>query len=347
MQGRLTRKLSRTFSSGYILFICLLILSALLTGGCAQPQAKIMSPLVTAPAFPSFVVVKPQPGDTLSSLASKYLNNPSMDWLIADFNEIADVTPGQELIIPLKPYERGGLTITGYQTVPVLSYHSFSETKGDKMTVPVNSFYEQMQYLKDNGYRVITMDQLFGFLDFKGQIPKKSVVITIDDGWRSFYDLGYPILKIFGYPATFFIYTDLITGSRKTVSWDLLREMANNGIDMQSHTRTHRNLAATGEKESFKEYYEAIDRELSDSARIIREKLNKDVKYLAYPYGSTNHIVIALLKKHGYSGAFTSKRGGNPFFINNYMLNRSMVSGDFDLIQFEKLLTSFSNEAIK
>ncbi len=79
-----------------------------------------------ARAFPNFVAVIAQEGDTFSSLAAKYLNDPSMDWFIAEFNNLSTLNPGQALIIPLKPYGRGGLTLTGYQTVPVLSYHNFS-----------------------------------------------------------------------------------------------------------------------------------------------------------------------------------------------------------------------------
>lgn len=337
--------------NSYISFICCAaVLSLSLFAGCA-PQPLVpptgLKPLGTVPGRPNFAIVKAGAGDTLSSLASKYLNNPSLDWLIGDFNDITTVTPGEDLIIPLGHYMGGGLTLSGYQSVPVLSYHNFSETKGDKMTVTTSAFEAQMRFLKDNGYRVITMDQLFDFLDFKVQLPKKAVVITIDDGWRSMYDLAFPILKKYGYPATLFIYTDLITGAKKTLNWELIAEMSGNGIDIQCHTKTHRNLALLNEKESFKDYYDTVDRELTESSRVIKEKLNKEVKYLAYPYGATNHLVISLLKKYGFRGAFTIKRGGNPFFSNNYTLNRSMVYGEFDLAQFEKNLTVFSDEALR
>jgi peptidoglycan/xylan/chitin deacetylase (PgdA/CDA1 family) len=297
--------------------------------------------------FPNFIAVIAREGNTLSSFASKYFNDPSMDWFIAEFNDIETLTPGQTLIIPLKPYQKGGLTSKGYQTVPVLSYHHFSLDRADKLIATKSTFEEQMKFLKDRGYRVITLDQLFDFLEFKSQIPKKSVVINIDDGWRSTYDIAFPILKKYGYPATLFVYTDLIVGSEKTLSWDLIQEMANNGMDIQCHTKTHRHLTTIDQKESFKEYFEAIEKELSACEAMIKKKLNKEVKYLAYPYGDTNPLVIELLKKHGYRGAFTIKRGGNPFFIHNYRLNRSMIYGDFDLNQFEKNLTVFTEESLK
>ncbi len=333
-----------------LLFIVCLFLIGAMIGGCATPQIEsppVIAPQVTARTFPEFVAVIAQEGDTLSSLSAKYLNDPSKEWLIAEYNDIFTIKPGQELIIPLKPYERGGLTEKGYQTVPVLSYHNFSLTESNKMTVTKEAFEEQMKLLKDNGYRVITMDQLFDFLEFKIQIPRKSVIITIDDGWRSAYDIAFPILKKYGYPATLFIYTDLIVGSEKTLSWELIQEMANNGIDMQCHSKTHHNLAVMDKKQSFKEYFESLEKEISGCAALIKKKLNRDVKYLAYPFGDTNHLVIELLKKHSYRGAFTVKRGGNPFFIHNYRINRSMIYGDIDLIKFEKNLAIFSEEALK
>ena len=327
------------------------LLGIALLGGCATPKA--VSPPVTAlpielRASADFVAITAQEGNTFSSLAAKYLNDPSMDWWIADFNDLSTLNPGQSLIIPLKPYERGGLSLKGYQTVPVLSYHNFSPDRStNRMTVTRAAFESQMNFLKEKGYRVITLGQLLDFLDFKGQIPPKSVVITIDDGWRSSYEIALPILKKYGYPATLFVYTGLIVGSSKTLSWELVREMAENGIDIQGHTVTHRTLTLINKGESFKEYFDAIERELSESAKIIKAKVGKDIKYLSYPDGETNHLVIELARKDGYLGSFTVKRGGNPFFVSNYRINRSMIYGDFDLTQFEKNLTVFSEWAGK
>jgi peptidoglycan/xylan/chitin deacetylase (PgdA/CDA1 family) len=315
-------------------------------GGCATP--KVEGPFVEARGFPNFVAVIAQPGDTFSSLAAKYLKDAKMDWFIAEYNNLSGLSPGQSLIIPLKPYERGGLTLKGYQTVPVLSYHNFSPDRSTtRMNVTKAVFEEQMKFLKENGYRVIPLNQLLDFLDFKGQIPKKAVVITIDDGWRSTYEIAFPILKKYGYPATLFVYTDLIVGSNKTLSWDLVREMAENGLDIQGHTKSHRNLTLMNKKEPFREYFEAIEKELSEGARIIKAKTGKEIKYLSYPEGETNHLVIELVKKEGYLAAFTAKRGENPFFVHNYRINRSMIYGDFDLKQFEKNLVTFSDEALR
>ena len=191
------------------------------------------------------------------------------------------------------------------------------------------------------------MDQLFDFLEFKASIPPKSVVIAIDDGWRSAFEIAFPILKRYGYPATLFIYTDIIDRNPKTLSWNLLQEMAAQGIEVQCHTKNRRNLTLPEKKESFRDYFHNLERELSGCKETIRRKLNLEVKYLAYPYGETTPLVIELAKKLGYRGAFTSKRGGIPFFIHHYRVNRSMVYGDFTLSEFEKNLTIFQEHTLK
>ena len=337
------------------------MLPLLLITGCAMSQKKTTTGYTTLSEmlsqesglvqshvriFPDFVAIIALPGDTFSSLAAKYLNDPSLDWFISGFNDVTSLRPGQELIIPLHDYEKGGVSLRGYQTVPVLTYHKFSRNKTDNMTVSERAFEEQMRFLKKNGYHVVTMDEFFDFRNLRSQLPGKSVVITIDDGWRSTYDIAFPILKKYGYPATLFVYTDFIIKSNNTLNWALLSEMSRYGIDIQSHTRSHRNLNMRDEQESFREYFDSVRKELTESSEIIKKRLNKDVTYLAYPYGDTNPLITALLEKLGYKGAFTVNRGSNPFFTDNYRINRSMIYGNFDLKEFERNLTTFSSHEL-
>ncbi len=341
-----------------ILLRCL-ILMAMVLGGCATSPSvsKEMAPSSardqkeTARAFPEFVAVVAQGGDTFSSLSAKYLKDSSWDSFLAEYNGTDSLRPGQPVILPLKPGEKGGLTLHGYQTVPVLTYHNLSPAESSKMTVSQEMFERQMRLLKEKGYRVISLDQFFDFLEFKAPLPPKSVVITIDDGWRSMYEIAFPILKKYGYPATLFICTDMITDmlmdTPKTLSWGLLREMAGHGIDIQCHTKSHRNLILPEKEESFKDYFENLEKELSACKETIKKKLNREVKYLAYPYGDTNPLVIEMAKKLGYRGAFTIKRGSNPFFIHNYRVNRSVVYGNFSLSQFERNLITFQEEPLR
>jgi len=324
--------------------ICCLIFLTLVLGGCASFP---LGPKEEVRIFPDFVAVVAQEGDTFSSLSAKYLKDPSWGSFLAEYNEAGSLRPGQPVIIPLKFDKKGGLTLRGYQTIPVLSYHNLSPSESNKMTVSQAMFDQQMRLLKEKGYRVISLDQFFDFLEFKSTLPPKSVVITVDDGWRSAYEIAFPILKKYGYPATLFIYPDRIIDTPKTLSWGLLQEMAEHGIDIQCHTKSHRNLTLPAKGESFKDHFANMEKELSACKELIKENLNREVKYLAYPYGDTNPLVIELAKKLGYRGAFTIKRGSNPFFIHNYRVNRSVVYGDFSLSQFERNLVTFQEEPLR
>lgn len=323
--------------------------------GCAGPEIRPPAPPRPVPSitpppvpsesahgFPDFIVAIVQPGDSYSSLAGKYLGDPSLDWFLSEFHGSALPAPGQDILIPLSSYAPGGLWPTGYQTVPVLTYHKLSRNgTPDAMTVRETDFEAQMRYLRENGYRVISLDDLFEFLQFRRQVPARSVVITFDDGWRSVYDIAWPILKKYGYPATLFVYTDLIVGSRETLSWEQVRELSRNGIDIQGHSKTHRYLGRKDRKESFREYFEAVRKEIVESAKIIRKHTGRELKYLAYPYGDTNALVAAMTRQEGYRLAFTVERESVPFFSNDFRVSREMIYGSFTLKEFGNNLTVF------
>jgi len=325
---------------GVLFLICLLLLAACATS--FPGRHKISETRINN----DFIIVKTTAKDTLSSLATKYLDDPSKDWRIAEFNHIETLTSGQELIIPLFPFNKSGLKSGGYQTVPVLAYYSFSKNKPSKISITQGDFKAQMKYLKENNYHVITLDQLLDFLDYKEQIPEKSVVITFDDGWSSVYDFAFPILKKYGFPATIFIYTDFIGGG-KAMSWKQIKELSEAGFDIQCQTKTHRNLTVPKKNESFKEYFKSLEMEISYPKKLFKKKLNKECECLAYPYGITNNLVIAMLKKHGYRAAFTVEQESNPFFIDNYRINRSAIYGKYNIEKFKKKLSVFQNMELK
>jgi len=327
--------------------------------GCALFQSRPEEPVAQQPMpitlqadspllpLQNYSIVTVQSGDSFSSLAAKYLGDSSAGWIIAEINGIDVLREGQALIIPPNVLEKCGLTPAGYQTIPILTYHKFSDNVADPVTVTRKAFEDQMRFLKTNGYKVIGLDEFFDFLELKKPVPRKSVVITFDDGWRSTYDIAFPILKKYGYPSTLFVYTDFISEGGSGMTWNILREMMNGGVSIQSHTKSHRYLDRRLAKESFRKYFDAVKEELDDSAKIIRRHLNTDVKYLAYPYGDTNHLVAAVAEKSGYRGALTVERDGNPCFVHRYRIKRSMIYGNFDLEDFEKNLKIFNHQAIK
>lgn len=318
----------RVVNISFFFFLSLFILSGCATG--PPPQQS----------YGDFLMVEVQADDNLSTLAAKYLADSSKDWVIADLNGITTVEPGQLVIIPLKPLNLGGLKLNGFQTVPVLRYRRFSKYSSTKTRVSEANFKAQMNYLKRNGYRVITVDQFMRFLNFQEPIPAKTVVITIDSSWRSIRDIALPILKRYGFPATLFVATDFI-GKPGALTWGDIRYLDQNGIDIQCLSKSHQDLTTLKKGESFKNYWQNLEKELYQSKTLIQRNLAKECKYLAYPYGANNKLVMALTRKLGFQAAFTLKDDSNPFFANNYLLGRSTIYGNEGLNQFKKNLVVF------
>ena len=229
----------------------------------------------------------------------------------------------------------------GYQIVPVLSYHSFSWKTSDAMTIREIDFEAQMKYLKTNGYHVVSLSQMLDLFNGR-ELPKKSVVITLDDGWGSQYRIAYPILRKYGYPYTLFIQTDLINSVEKTLDWDQIREMLKNSdLSIGAHTQSHRDLTRPNRGELFTKYFSSIEQELSLAKKIIFRETGEDPTHLSYPYGKTNQLVIDYAKDLGYDAGFTVFREPNSVLTNPLKLNRSMIYGTYNLEQFENQLITF------
>jgi peptidoglycan/xylan/chitin deacetylase (PgdA/CDA1 family) len=182
-----------------------------------------------------------------------------------------------------------------------------------------------MRYLKNNGYRVITMRELLGFMQYRHAIPKKSIIITIDDGYRSAYDIAYPVLNKYGFTATLFVYTDYVGVSKSSITWDQLRKMKIDGFEIGSHTISHCDLTKKMTGEAYPDYIERIKREIFDSKQIIDKELKQDTFCFAYPYSRYNASVLNLCEQAGYKIGVTVDRGGNAFFKDPLILDRNQV----------------------
>jgi len=304
----------------------------------------VMSSCATAPqpmVADEFVIVSLPEGMDLADLARTYVGDSSKDWRLVTL----DATPGprskKEVFVPLIPLVPGGLRSDGYQTVPVLRYQRFAKAVADNNTVSQASFEAQMRYLKQNGYRVISLAELLRFMEFKEDIPRKAVVITIDDGWHSTLDIALPILKEYGFPATLFVRTQFIE-TQQALSWQELRSMSASGIDIQCTAPPVRNPADLRDKDAFVSYVKNQDRQLSAAQEAFRKYLQKECLCVAYPAGETNNLTVALVRKQGLRAGFLLNDEPNPFFVDPYFIGRTRVSGVEDLDRFEKKLTVFN-----
>lgn len=321
-------------------FIYLFLLISVIATGCARAPLPSVSVPPTAYKSKDYIIYRMEWGDTPQSLARRFLGDAGKDWQIEEANDRQMLKPDNYIVIPLKIKNKGGVSSDGVQTVPILCYHRFGNHCESPLCVPEKTFERQMKYLKDNGYRVITPETMLAFLEYRQPLPRKSVMITVDDGYRSFYNIAYPILKRYGFPATMFVYTDYVGVSSKAITWDQLRELKANGFTIGSHTRSHSDLTKKDRKETDEAYLKRLRHEIIDSKKIIDRELNQDTFFFSYPFGRANHQAMLMAHQAGYKLAATVHRGGNAFFSNRYLLKRDQVLKR-DMQTFKSRLKTF------
>jgi peptidoglycan/xylan/chitin deacetylase (PgdA/CDA1 family) len=324
--------------------LLLLALAAGLAWGCVAPtDSRVVA------RSSDFVVVSVGANTTLRSLARAYLGDETLSYVIANFNDVSQVRIGQEIVIPLKPVNRAAVYPNGYQVVPILTYHRFVP-KGqscDRLAVSERSFARQLAYLRDNNYSVISFSQLADFVEGKAAIPPKSVVLTIDDGYKSAYDVAYPILRKFGQKATIFVYSEFV-GASAGLTWAQMKEMAASKlIDIQPHSKTHSDLTIRLEGENEKAYLERIREEVRHPARAIERNLGLPIHTFSYPYGAEDDAVLDVVEAAGFRLGTTVTRGSNPSFAHPLALRRTQIYCDDDIKTFANRLNVFKKIALK
>lgn len=215
--------------------------------------------------------------------------------------------------------------------IPVLMYHSIDNEIFNPMKVSKEKFEEQMKFLKDNGYTTLTLDELYGYFINRKNIPQKSLVLTFDDGYRDNYTNAYPILKKYGLKATIFVITGMVDKGNAYVTSGEMKEMAQNGIEIEGHTYLHEKLNKLS--------YEAQLKTLVSSKKFIENITGKSVYYMAYPFGMYNEDTIVAAKKAGYKMAFIATGKWAHKSNGIYALERIYVSKLFNMREFQERLT--------
>lgn len=325
------------------------LLLALLLAGCgATAQTGTDGERAGRDIFESedYVVVIAKSGDTAASLAARYLNDASKDWMIEDYNGVTAISPGQQVVIPKRYWNLSGVSADGYQLVPVLCYHNLAPQSKGRMILAAKVFEDQMRYLKNQGYRVINLKQFVEFVSLKRQLPRRSVLLTFDDGYRSFSQYAAPVLKELGFTATLFVYTDYVGAGGNAFNWADLKKLQQEGFDIQAHSKSHGDMVRAG-NEPANEYEKRLEAELMQPRALFQKNLGFAPDILAYPYGRQDDAVVRRAKERGYTAAFTVRRQGSPSFVDPLRIHRSQIYPEMSMEDFVKNLNLFSQEEIK
>ena len=190
-------------------------------------------------------------------------------------------------------------------------YHSISEHVGkekhNKWRVKPKDFEKQMNWFYKNNWKSFTISELVK-LD---EIPKKSFVVTFDDGFEDNFLNAFPILKKYNFKATIYLVPNQKTNHWEEKNTSVLSNLLNNEqilqmqnsglIEFGSHTLSHVNLSTIND--------EQLLNELKKSKEEVEKITNQECEAFAYPYGKFDDNIVNSVKKVGYKNATVVKRG--------------------------------------
>ncbi|GLR71910.1 polysaccharide deacetylase family protein [Agaribacter marinus] len=318
-----------------LFFICMTIFFQ----GCANKQILKRELATNA----SFTLVRVTEKDSFASLAEEYLGHAKYASVVQRYNPGIDIAAANYVAVPLKSINASAVFSNGYQTIPILCYHQFTRDKTGKsrMVVPEHEFREQMTYLSNNGYQVVPLSDIGLFIRGKKELPDKAVVITIDDGYKSYMDIAFPILKEYGFPSTMFVYPEFV-GAGIALNWRDVNALNDEPlVDIQSHSKTHDSLSRKPSGELDANYVKRLEKEVVDAEKIISKRTGNTINQFAYPYGNTSVVLVDMLKENEYDLAVTVQRGSNPAFSSPFLLNRTMIYGGDSMRKFTSSLDVF------
>ena len=219
--------------------------------------------------------------------------------------------------------------------VPVLCYHHIrdwvkSDTTEDRAYIfPVDDFEAQLQYLKEEGYTGVTSGQVYEYYAHGKPLPEKPVMLSFDDNDVNQYTNAVPLLKKYGFNATFFIMTVTI-GQENYMTAEQLKELDQDGFDIQPHTWDHHMVT---------EYETEDDWELQIAGpkETLEELLGHDTPFFAYPFGIYDSASAEKIKSYGYKAAFRLRDDmddtTDPLFaIKRYIANPFFTEEQLDLV---------------
>jgi len=225
--------------------------------------------------------------------------------------------------------------------VPILMYHSISDTPNDQLAVPPKQFEQQIDWLINDSFKIISLEEAVRRMRRRpGLNLRKTVVLTFDDGYNDFLHNAAPILQKHCLPATIFIVMgrvgklstwDTSEVARKTLNWKEICQVKKLGFSIGSHSMTHPSLVALGQR--------TLLHEIGESLRMLKEIIGEQFCAFAYPFGQFSMREKEAVAKAGCHCALKN-RGlwGNGYETDLYLLKRDIVSNSYSLTGSQRLV---------
>jgi len=210
-----------------------------------------------------------------------------------------------------------------------LMYHRFEENKYPSTNIKINDFKEHLKILEENNIKFINPKNFEN--ELKNNKLQKKVLLTIDDGFLSFYENAWPILKNKKIPFILFISTREV-GNFNYMTWEQIKEISEeNFVEIGNHSHTHEYLAD--------ENNEVIKEDIEKSISILKTNLGKNSNFFSYPFGEYSNNFKNIIKQFGFKFAFGQHSGVIDETKNFYELPRYPINEKYGEIKRFKSLT--------
>jgi glycosyltransferase involved in cell wall biosynthesis len=222
---------------------------------------------------------------------------------------------------------------------PILMYHAFAGPgePASRFILPIARFESQMKWLKRLGYCVISLDDFLQSQRTYRSLPRRSVVLTIDDGYAEIRTLVYPILQRYAFPTTVFLVSNKVGAQndwatcaelqgRQLMSWEQIREMSGAAIQFGAHSRTHAMLTSLTS--------DRAQEEIAGSKSDLESAFAAPIAAFAYPFGEYDAAIQAFVEQAGFLGGCTADPGFNSLATPAKALRRIEVQGTWSVLRF-------------
>jgi peptidoglycan/xylan/chitin deacetylase (PgdA/CDA1 family) len=223
--------------------------------------------------------------------------------------------------------------------VPILMYHYVGPLPENpdqyrvELTVSTQRFREHLEYLASQGYSSVSLYEVNSALLSGTPLPAKPIVLTFDDGYRDHYDNVLPLLREFNFNGTFFVITGYADqGLPQYLSWAQIQEMAQQGMSIEPHTKSHIDLRQRTRDELI---YEIVG-----SVESIQAHTGQSGAIFAYPGGRYDDQTLSVLHDTSVRRAVTTEHGSLLTSDNLYELPRLRISGEMSVTALDQLLHS-------
>jgi peptidoglycan/xylan/chitin deacetylase (PgdA/CDA1 family) len=192
-------------------------------------------------------------------------------------------------------------------------------------------FAAQLNLLREAGFTTITLSDLYQYLAVGRNLPERPIILTFDDGYIDNYTNAFPLLKQYGMTGTFFVLTGRADAADSAyLSWDMIQEMSDAGMDIQLHAREHYDLRNRP--------YEWLVFNIIGGRQSIEGHTGRPVNFMAYTSGKYDSGLLRFLSQTNFWAAVTTQPGRQHTLKDALLWTRVRVSGQLRLSDFSRML---------